>query len=235
MSDSMMVLYTDGACSGNPGPGGWGVVMLDPRGEVRELGGFSPHTTNNVMELTATIEGLHAAFADWKGPLEVRTDATYVMKGITEWLPQWVRRGWKTAAGDPVANEVLWRELSELAGKFGSRLRWKKVKGHSGVAGNERADEIAVSYSRGNPASLYRGPADRYRGFQVGDDALHESAPGKPYYLSCVAGRAERHSTWDACRKRVEGVSGARFRKVKSRTEELALLRDWGVSDPVIE
>ncbi len=131
-------IHTDGACKGNPGPGGWGAVLACD-GEERELFGGEPATTNNRMELTAVIEALTAL----KRPCEVvlHTDSQYVQKGITEWIHGWKAKGWKTSARQPVKNEDLWRKLDAIA--LGHRIRWVWVKGHAGHAGNERADALA--------------------------------------------------------------------------------------------
>jgi ribonuclease HI len=131
-------IYTDGACKGNPGPGGWGALLRSGTHE-RELYGGDPATTNNRMELTAVIRALAAL----KRPseVEVYTDSEYVKKGITEWLAAWKRRGWKTADRKPVKNADLWRELDEAAGRH--RVRWHWVRGHAGHPENERADALA--------------------------------------------------------------------------------------------
>jgi ribonuclease HI len=131
-------IYTDGACKGNPGPGGWGALLRSGAHE-RELHGGDPATTNNRMELTAVIRALAAL----KRPseVEVYTDSEYVKKGITEWLAAWKRRGWKTADRKPVKNADLWRELDEAAGRH--RVRWHWVRGHAGHPENERADALA--------------------------------------------------------------------------------------------
>jgi len=131
-------IYADGACKGNPGPGGWGVV-LQVGGNERELFGGEPLTTNNRMELTAVIRALEAL----EGPhqVEVYTDSQYVQKGISEWLPDWKRRGWRTADRKPVKNADLWRELEQLAAVH--RVSWHWIRGHAGHAENERADELA--------------------------------------------------------------------------------------------
>jgi len=133
-----VALFTDGACRGNPGPGGWGVLLRYGDRE-RELYGGETATTNNRMELRAAIEGLKAL----REPCEVTltTDSTYVMKGLTEWLPGWKARGWRTAGRKPVKNAELWRELDAEAGRH--TVRWEWVKGHSGHEGNERADALA--------------------------------------------------------------------------------------------
>jgi len=131
-------IFTDGACRGNPGPGGWG-VMLRYDGTVRHLSGSEPQTTNNRMELTAAIRALESLTR----PCEVQltTDSEYVKRGITEWLQNWKRRGWKTAAKKPVKNADLWQRLDAAAGRH--RIQWLWVRGHSGHPENERADELA--------------------------------------------------------------------------------------------
>ncbi|OGA70821.1 MAG: ribonuclease HI [Betaproteobacteria bacterium RIFCSPLOWO2_12_FULL_68_20] len=138
MSAQPVEIYTDGACRGNPGPGGWG-VLLRARGAEKELHGADRATTNNRMELTAVIRALEAL----KRPSEVRlyTDSQYVQKGISQWIGDWKRRGWRTAAKKPVKNEDLWRRLDELAARH--RVEWRWVKGHAGHDGNERADALA--------------------------------------------------------------------------------------------
>ena len=131
-------IYTDGACSGNPGPGGWGVV-LRYRGVERELSGGEASTTNNRMELTAAIEGLRAM----RRPVVARihTDSTYVKDGITGWIGKWKRNGWKTAARKPVKNVDLWQALD--AALEGHQVEWYWVRGHAGHPENERADQLA--------------------------------------------------------------------------------------------
>jgi ribonuclease HI len=131
-------IYTDGACKGNPGPGGWGAV-LEYDGEEREIYGGERATTNNRMELTAVIEALNAL----KRPCRIllHTDSQYVQKGITEWIGGWKARGWRTAATEPVKNVDLWKKLDEAIGEH--QIEWIWVRGHSGHDGNERADALA--------------------------------------------------------------------------------------------
>ena len=136
MSD--IEIYTDGACRGNPGPGGWGALLLADNRE-KEICGGDPSTTNNRMELTAAIRGLQALKKSCD--VTVYTDSEYVRKGIEEWLENWKRRGWKTAAKKPVKNQDLWQELDETIQAH--RVTWRWVKGHAGVPGNERADQLA--------------------------------------------------------------------------------------------
>ena len=143
-------MYTDGACKGNPGPGGWGAVLLSAGTEM-ELFGGELGTTNNRMELTAVIEGLAAL----KRPCRVTiyVDSEYVLKGITEWLAGWKARGWRTAARQPVKNVDLWQRLDALVNAGDHAIDWRWVRGHSGDAGNERADVLA---NRGVATALAR-------------------------------------------------------------------------------
>lgn len=131
-------MWTDGACKGNPGPGGWGVLMRYGQHE-KELFGGEAVTTNNRMELTAVIEGLRALTRPSK--VELHVDSTYVMKGMTEWIHGWKRNGWRTSAKKPVANAELWQELDGLISRHD--VSWTWVRGHAGDPGNERADELA--------------------------------------------------------------------------------------------
>ncbi|HHH36430.1 MAG TPA: ribonuclease HI [Gammaproteobacteria bacterium] len=137
-ADEVVEIYTDGACRGNPGPGGWG-ALLRYRGREKELYGAEAETTNNRMELTAAIRALESL----KRPCHVRltTDSEYVKKGISEWMANWKRRGWKTAARKPVKNADLWRRLDEAAARH--RVEWHWVRGHAGHPENERADALA--------------------------------------------------------------------------------------------
>lgn len=133
-----VTLYTDGACKGNPGPGGWGVV-LRYGDSMKTLCGGERNTTNNRMELMAAIEGLRALKRSCT--VDLYTDSQYVRKGITEWLSGWKKNGWKTAARKPVKNDDLWKALDEEVGRH--QVAWHWVKGHSGVPDNELADELA--------------------------------------------------------------------------------------------
>lgn len=136
--DHVVVVYTDGACRGNPGPGGWAAV-LHYKGREKVLLGAEPRTTNNRMELMAAISALEALTRP--SAVALHTDSQYVQKGITEWLPGWVRRGWRTADRKPVKNADLWQRLQ--AATVPHRVAWHWVKGHAGHAGNERADALA--------------------------------------------------------------------------------------------
>ena len=136
--EEIVDIFTDGACSGNPGPGGWGAILRS-QGREKELFGGEPDTTNNRMELTAVIEALKVL----KRPVQARvyTDSQYVQKGISEWIVAWKRRGWRTAGKQPVKNADLWRTLDQEAARH--RVEWLWVRGHAGHAENERADALA--------------------------------------------------------------------------------------------
>jgi len=240
MSDRPIVAFSDGASKGNPGPGGWGGVIVTADGLVTELGGRAAHTTNNRMELTAAIEAL-SEVRDLPGRVALYTDSTYVIKGISEWIWGWRRRGWKTAEGNDVLNRDLWEQLAGLVdarGKGG--IEWHYVRGHVGTPGNERVDEIADTLARHGEVELYRGPLLAY-GREILDLPEDTSVPkrssttarGKAApaysYLSLVDGEPMRHSTWADCERRVKGRSGARFKKAKDVADETAILREWRV------
>lgn len=234
-----ILIFTDGAAKGNPGPGGWGAIVATPDGHVRELGGRAAHTTNNQMELTAPLQALRAV-RDVPGTVELHADSTYVIRGATEWVRNWKRRGWLTADGKPVLNRELWEALTgEVAARGRGGVKWHWVRGHDEVAGNERCDEIASAFATGTPVDLYDGPLLRY------PIAIHDvpentalpkrsatprakSAPAYSY-LSVVDGVPMRHATWAECERRVKGVSGAKFKKATSAADEAAILRAWGV------
>jgi ribonuclease HI len=234
------IVFTDGAAKGNPGPGGWGVVIVTPDDHVTELGGGAAHTTNNKMELTGAISALRH-LSGRAEPIAIYTDSSYVIKGITQWVWNWQRRGWKTAEGGDVLNRDLWEELMSLVGAHGrNRISWHWVRGHDGTPGNERVDEIAVAFSQQQPPDLYDGPLADYglAILELPDDTTvpsrsssqsssNSKAPAHSY-LSVVDGILERHKTWADCERRVKGRSGARFKKAMTPTEELAIMRSWG-------
>jgi ribonuclease HI len=233
-----IVVFVDGAAKGNPGPGGWGAIVVTPDGTVTELGGAVQHTTNNRMELTAAIEALRHVGASAR-PVAVHTDSTYVIRGIQGWLHGWRRRGWRTAAGGEVSNRDLWEALAEVERAAGT-VTWHYVRGHAGVPGNERADAIANACATQRPPMLYRGPLIRYdvAVLDIPDDTALPARPegstvsrrkAAPHsYLSVVDGKPARHSTWVECERRVKGRSGARFKKAMSAAEEEEILRSWG-------
>lgn len=140
MNKQTLQIFTDGACKGNPGIGGWGVLLI--YGEhKKELCGGAANTTNNQMELTAVIKGLEALKKGFSGSVIIHTDSQYVQKGMTEWIFNWKKNGWKTAAKKPVVNQELWQQLDALSQQF--NIQWQWVKGHNGNENNEIADKLA--------------------------------------------------------------------------------------------
>lgn len=135
-----VAIYTDGACRGNPGPGGWGAVIIQANQPQQHVSGADPDTTNNRMELMAAIQALQALSEPMK--VDLTTDSVYVRDGITSWLPNWKKRGWKTASNKPVKNKDLWQALDQAAARHD--VSWHWVKGHSGHPENELADQLAV-------------------------------------------------------------------------------------------
>lgn len=156
-------IYTDGACSGNPGPGGWGTVLYLEDGSVHEMGGRDRQTTNNRMEMQAAIAGLRLLLTSGQTtPVELYTDSEYVKKGITQWIDGWKRRNWQTAAKKPVLNQDLWQQLDTVnqavAQQTGAPVQWIYVRGHAGNLGNERCDEIARAFAAQQAIPLKQQP-----------------------------------------------------------------------------
>jgi ribonuclease HI len=234
------LVFCDGACSGNPGRGGWASIIVTPDGDVRELGGGSDETTNNRMEMAAAISALES-LQGVPGAVEIWTDSVYVIRGITQWVWGWRKREWKTAEGSDVLNRDLWEVFVRVVASRPKEdpIRWRYVRGHAGVPGNERVDEIAVAFSKGQRPKLYRGPLLKY---DVAVTDLPESGElpeMKPKgekkaaaysYLSLVDGRVTRHATWPECERLVKGRSGAKFKKAMSEAEEAEILAGWGVT-----
>lgn len=244
MHDQPIVVFTDGAAKGNPGPGGWGAIIVSPAGEVTELGGrASGSTTNNRMELTGAIVAL-SALRDAPGAVAVYTDSTYLIQGIRGWIFGWRKRGWKTAAGGDVLNRDLWEQLDDLVAARGKgSVAWHYVRGHAGIPGNERVDEIADGLANGQQITLYRGPLIGYPhaildlpsetavpSRTTTSGASRDSRSKTPYsYLSVVDGELARHTSWAECERRVKGRAGARFKKAMSEADEAAILRAWQI------
>lgn len=229
------VAYTDGSCLGNPGPGGWGIRLLYPDGTVEEFGAAVKQTTNNQMELQAAIAALE--HLGQVPHLTVCTDSRYVIDGLTKWLPNWQRRGWKTATGTAVKNRALWQRLAQLAHP---RIHWQHVRGHSGNANNERVDEIARAFAGGHAPQLFHGrlgePADPVRDQVSHAVRAHRvtSQPqglkhSRPRYVSIIRGDVAIDDDWPSCAARVRGVSGAHYKKVRTSEELVAFCAKHGV------
>ena len=236
----MHLLFTDGSSLGNPGPGGWGTILVLSGGRVLEMGSAAKHTTNNRMELLALIEALQR-MSEESGDVTIYIDSSYVMKGATEWSHGWKKRGWKTMAKTDVENRDLWEKLLallEARGKFG-KIVWEHIPGHSGIKGNERADEIATGFAAGSEVDLYEGDLGDYA-VDILNIAVDQekrdahvrkktNSRAKAYsYLSFVKGVAKRHTTWAECEKRVSGKPGVKYKKTLSPEDENAILRGWG-------
>lgn len=242
-----IMVFTDGAAKGNPGPGGWGAVIVTPDDRVHELGGGSPHTTNNRMELTGPIEALRY-LEDTPGRIALHTDSTYVIRGMRDWIWAWRKRGWKTAQGGDVLNRDLWECLSGLVEERGAGgVEWHYVRGHIGIPGNERVDEIANCFALNDDPGFYEGPLREYpwKVLEIPEDTSvpkrSSAAAGgganktaAHSYLSVVDGVPMRHATWSECERRVKGRSGARFKKAKSAADEAAILRAWGFDSDLL-
>jgi ribonuclease HI len=161
-----IIIYTDGSSLGNPGPGGWGAVVLFPENKVMELGGREKESTNNRMEMTAAIESLREVSKRKPAvkKILIHTDSSYLLNGITMWVYVWEKNNWLTKAQEPVLNQDLWRELLKLdfSLKMKYKVEWLKVSGHSGVHLNERCDVIATSFAGNNTTILFRGSLKDY-------------------------------------------------------------------------
>jgi ribonuclease HI len=224
-----VVVFADGACSGNPGPGGWAALILRPtvsQSEISSLGlwGSASSTTNNVMELTALLKALETLSHEPALELKVALDSTYVLKGCQEWRLGWRKRGWIKSDGSPVANLELWKKLDAMLNARRGPIEWIWVEGHAGILGNEWVDSRAV---------------DACQNQSQGEEALSlESdfltfeasvAKSKPIYLSLVDGVLKEHTRWSECEARVKGQKGARFKKVSSPQEREKCLKGWGL------
>ncbi len=251
VDSSNIVIFTDGACSGNPGPGGWGSIVAMPDGNIHELGGNNPQTTNNRMEMVSALRALATLEPPLSGDIVLYTDSTYLIRGITQWVFGWRSRGWKSAEGKDVANKDLWEELLRQVGRLKpATVNWKYVRGHSGYPGNERCDQIAVSYAKGKPDPLYVGPRDGYfvdlnelpeedslpdmksKSASGSSKGSSKGGGGPVTYLSYFNGVVARHSTWAECERVVKGRN-AKFKKAKSRDEEKQILTSWGLNPEI--
>jgi ribonuclease HI len=247
-----IVAFCDGACKGNPGPGGWGAFVASVKlGRVRELGGGRKPTTNNEMELTAAIEALrHCAELESDEKILLCTDSSYVIQGATAWIWGWRKKGWKKADGGDVLHRPLWESIGALCERLRGRLEWRHLPSHVGIPGNERVDEIGASFAEGRPVKLYDGSivGCGFDPFEKIDEetartlaaqkkagsapkkgkSTAPAAPGYPIYLSLVNGKLARDPAWGSCEGRVKGVPGAKFKKVMNPEEEQVTLTAWG-------
>ena len=237
MKDQNIKIFCDGSSSGNPGPGGWGSIIVYPEGgrneEVIELGGGEKHTTNNRMEIMAVIKALEKIGITDKH-LIIYSDSAYMINGITKWVFGWQSRDWQTREKTDVANKDLWLEL--VKNVKGQKIDWQQVSGHSGIIGNERADEIATAFTKGERPLLFAGEFKKYRldilNFKTDDKKVAQKSRSgaKAYsYLSLVDGVCKIDSNWADCEKRVKGRVGVKFKKSLSPDDEKEILKSWGV------
>ncbi|MCE3011027.1 MAG: ribonuclease HI [Proteobacteria bacterium] len=210
-----------------------------PEGKIFERGGHKESSTNNEMELRAAIEALKLV-QKRDEPVLFYTDSTYVIRGITQWVWGWMRKGWKTAEGNEVSNQDYWKVLFSLvsARQGPAQVEWKYSRGHIGTPGNERCDEIAVSFSQKKWIDLFEGSLLNYP-VAIYDLPVDEPLPDMKLkqekkvafsYLSNVGGAIYRHKDWSGCERRVKGQSGAKFKKAMSAAEEVEILNSWGAS-----
>ena len=232
---SKIVIFTDGASKGNPGPGGWGAIVATDSSVV-ELGGGEKRTTNNRMELLAAFRALERAKDMDATAISMYADSAYVIGGATKWGAGWRRNGWITSTKQPVLNRDLWEPFLDLLDEITAPIEWQNVGGHVGVPGNERCDEIAVAFAAGDAPELYRGNRTGY-GTDIshvrkdaalaGRKSASKSRTGKAFsYVSEVDGEVMTHKTWAECEARVRGKK-ARFKKALSAQEEADLVRQF--------
>ncbi|MES2087729.1 MAG: ribonuclease H [Patescibacteria group bacterium] len=252
--ESKITIFTDGSSRGNPGPGGFGAIVVfpndnreihDSRFMIQEVGGREAHTTNNRMELQAAIAALSFVSTLTPKPytLLVYSDSSYVINGITKWVFGWQKNGWITATKKEVENRDLWERLAELtrnyAGQTRNKIEWKQVAGHVGVAGNERCDVIATEFADGKNPTLYQGSLAEYpiKGvlnlYDISYKKLETKKISRSHqkataysYVSLVDGTVLVHKTWAECEARVKGKK-AKYKKVLSSEEEKDLVDLW--------
>ncbi len=222
-----IIIYTDGSSRGNPGPGGWAAIIRT-NDKVYELGGREEETTNNRMELTALLRSLEFVLdRKIEGTIIVHVDSAYVLNGTILWMHSWQKNGWKTKTGEQVLNQDIWKPLFPIVFRLLQleRLFIEKVKGHAGVLGNERADEIATLFADGVIVPLYSGARSVYEQMISTQTKKSKVSRGKKAYsyVSLVKGVIHVDKTWDACEKRVKGSQGAKYKKVFSAEEEQAV------------
>lgn len=227
-----VTIFCDGSALGNPGPGGWGVVVThahSPKAkDVEERGGFVTHTTNNRMELTAAIEGLKKCRHE--SVVTIKTDSQYVINGVTKWVFGWEKNGWQTKEKKEVLNKDLWEALLALARKH--TITWEHVRAHTGIVYNERVDMIAIGFARKEKISLFKGNEKEYHDFlkslpKPRTVSSSTSKKGKTFsYVSLVDGVVMTHATWAECEKRVRGKK-AKYKKSFSADDEKELIAEW--------
>ncbi len=235
MQKDEITIFTDGASRGNPGPGGWGAVVVSDD-KVTELGGGEVRTTNNRMEIMGAVAAL-SSIGNSNQKVTLYSDSSYLLNGITKWAKGWQRNGWKTKTKEDVQNRDLWEKLLDVTD--GKDIEWKYLGGHVGIVGNERADEIATSFADATPTKLYNGLLLGYGrnilNFDLDKTLAREKSVSRSHskakaysYLSLVDGVFMRHMTWAECEKRVKGKK-AKFKKALSADDEKTIMKEWRV------
>ena len=238
--EKSLIAFTDGSSLGNPGPGGYGALIISAHlDECIELGGAKPHTTNNEMELTAIVSVLSYAMNNTQ-PLHIFTDSQYAINGITKWMYGWANNSWQKKDGEEIKNLKTWQTIYDLVHvrkETAPDITWHHVRGHVGVPGNERVDDIARELAEGKNVEMYRGTLTAYpisdilEIKEVVADAKKKSHKNtKAYsYLSLIDGVVMRHQTWAECEARVKGHN-AKFKKAVSAEHEQEILDEWNVT-----
>ncbi|MCA9353285.1 ribonuclease HI [Candidatus Nomurabacteria bacterium] len=233
-------IYTDGSSRGNPGRGGWGsIVCIKPKNKdgntdkIVELGGFEEATTNNRMELTAIKESLsHIEKRKIEGEINIFTDSSYALNGLSGWMYGWEKNGWKTSTGEDVLNKDIWQELLGLFLRIKRKngINMNKVKGHSGVLLNERADDIATMYADKEHVFLFTGSRSQYEALYKNElkEKKTKTPNFKAYsYVSLVGGKVFIDKSWEDCKKRVSGKSGVLYKKSRNEEDEKRIIEEF--------
>lgn len=227
----MLTIYTDGSARGNPGRAGWGVVIVDTENKyVIEMGGASPHATNNQMEITGALKALEHVSNNKKytgQKIAIYTDSSYVIRGMKQWVHTWQKNGWRTSQKKDVENVRLWQDLIKAAAS--KDVEWLYVPGHSGVPLNERTDVIATKFADGVQENLFLGNLDQYS-YDVSVSKIVKRVTSKQktsktgYYVVVHGGEVSRYETWGECERAVKGVKAVRFKKVADTDAEKIFL-----------
>lgn len=243
-TENEVIIFTDGASKGNPGPGGWAAIVVMSE-KVIELGGREEYTTNNKMEMTAAIEALrflskNKEYQEKKNlsTVTVYVDSAYVVNGITKWVKGWQKKGWINTQKEEVQNRDLWEALIDAVDD--KKITWKIISGHVGIAGNERVDEIATGFAEGSTPKLFSGNLSEYKksvdilniahdtGLKANKKSKSSHSRAQAYsYVSMVKGVIQTHKTWAECEKGVKGVAGARFKKATSAAMEQEIITEF--------
>jgi ribonuclease HI len=214
----MTKIFCDGACSGNPGKGGWAIQIQYDDGSIEELGGKADPATNNTMEMEAVWQALSRVHS-LPGPVTIYTDSKYVVNGLNGWIAKWKANSWRRKAdNNPVANLEIWQKLDQL---MEARFQIKWVKGHDGHEAQERVDQLASDLSKGRPVQFFFGTPEKKKPDQR-----------YPSYLAAWGGVLYRFMNWPECENFIYSKKGVNFKKVKSGIEEEQLLVKWGVNKP---